>query len=631
MQTIGGDIRVTRNAAKVVLTVTNVEKQVEVNDGKGGTQRWQSDTDHMYVMFYNGVTRSTVHSQINDGRHYLPRTDDNCYFDLTSRNQLWRSLSPSNAVEPNKNLSHRYPFYTYLADWREGQPGEGHPSYMILVVPWRQVDEDGYPTGDAGLQNTYYQIETSTTSTYYENYFYHISINVGILGSFELPEPVKLESTYMIVPWGEKEVAASLREPNYLIVEQHAYTINNLPSASIPYASSHDIDRAYVTQVKYINTGDFTPKTVTNNTDTDGELTVNTYVTGETFKVTIDNGLLTLSHDISADQYTRYDVTVKIRNKAGLEEEVVFTIYPAIYVDVHEGGNVFVDGYFGHVNNPSGNNWDNTESTYYASVNYQNITNNGRTYGLKGTENYSGNWYDGYIYFLQTPYGQLQNYSRGGFAHTDLTRITITNFNKDDEQFTITNGNGQTTSYTYQITDPRVASGWRGSDLINRLVSNQETINGNNNYRYSETKAWSNDEASKILIGTDDIESISPDFYISSGWGQCVGQTLTFDEAKKRAATYQESGYPAGRWRLPTEAELKYVFTLQDKGIIPRLFNESSYYWASSGRFYYKGRFYNSGARIEGYTTTTVWMRCVYDIWYWGDEPMTPNTYHVAP
>ena len=101
---------------------------------------------------------------------------------------------------------------------------------------------------------------------------------------------------------------------------------------------------------------------------------------------------------------------------------------------------------------------------------------------------------------------------------------------------------------------------------------------------------------------------------------------LSFDNAKKRCATYQEAGYPAGRWRLPTEAEVYYIEQLQEKGHIATLFNNNYHYWTSSG-YAYRGRDdnYKTG------TATDPGARCVYDVWYWGDTPMSADTFHPNP
>ena len=69
--------------------------------------------------------------------------------------------------------------------------------------------------------------------------------------------------------------------------------------------------------------------------------------------------------------------------------------------------------------------------------------------------------------------------------------------------------------------------------------------------------------------------------------------------------------------QFPTEAEIEYIVSLSDRGVIPKLF-EGDYY-ASSGRYYDNesstSRFREDNDNTEGHS-----VRCVYDVWYWGNE-----------
>ena len=102
----------------------------------------------------------------------------------------------------------------------------------------------------------------------------------------------------------------------------------------------------------------------------------------------------------------------------------------------------------------------------------------------------------------------------------------------------------------------------------------------------------------------------------------------TYEQAQKRCATYQEGGYPAGRWRLPTEAEIMFVVERQTDNNINVLFNISSSggYWAASGYYLESGNLYSNSS-----STRTGAARCVYDAWYWGDEPVAEAAYTYKP
>lgn len=104
---------------------------------------------------------------------------------------------------------------------------------------------------------------------------------------------------------------------------------------------------------------------------------------------------------------------------------------------------------------------------------------------------------------------------------------------------------------------------------------------------------------------------ISPIFKIASSWGQT--STIKYNTAVKRCATYQENGYPAGRWRVPTKAEVEFIISLSNDKKIPKLFNTGGTYWVSSG-------YYREGSGYTENTDNSHYVRCVYDVWYWGDK-----------
>ena len=50
-----------------------------------------------------------------------------------------------------------------------------------------------------------------------------------------------------------------------------------------------------------------------------------------------------------------------------------------------------------------------------------------------------------------------------------------------------------------------------------------------------------------------------------------------------RCAAYQEDGYPAGRWRLATYAELEFIAMLCAKDALPYSLFGASDYWSATG------------------------------------------------
>lgn len=137
----------------------------------------------------------------------------------------------------------------------------------------------------------------------------------------------------------------------------------------------------------------------------------------------------------------------------------------------------------------------------------------------------------------------------------------------------------------YIIGDPR--------GNLNNLSDLQNKNGGLKNYYPSKTT-------------TEVNNMVSPAFKIASSFGKTMD--INSEQAKKRCASYQENGYPAGRWRVPTQGEIDFIKGLSDGGYIPQLFDDG--YWSSSQ---------SSGKKA---------VRCVYDVWYWGDDKIAnPNVF----
>lgn len=166
---------------------------------------------------------------------------------------------------------------------------------------------------------------------------------------------------------------------------------------------------------------------------------------------------------------------------------------------------------------------------------------------------------------------------------------------------------------SFDIGDDYVIGDPRNEDVDGSVMSglHKKTDNNNRNltYYYSSRK----DNVDKM---------VAPAFKIASSWGVVDGNGITYLSAQRRCASYQENGYPAGRWRVPTEAEIKYIVGLSIRKVIPALFNGD--YYASSGRYYDNGY---QGSK-QGFFTdeNNHSVRCVYDVWYWGNDKLLDTT-----
>ena len=168
-----------------------------------------------------------------------------------------------------------------------------------------------------------------------------------------------------------------------------------------------------------------------------------------------------------------------------------------------------------------------------------------------------------------------------------------------------------------------------GNHNPNMYIINVSAFIGNTDYIIGDSRSTDYISGQSLGIGdningevleyyyptrTDNINIIAPKYRVASSHGKCAGGITSLDNAKKRCAAYQEAGYPAGRWRVPTVAEFSYIAYLSGKGYIPHLYSLNKHYWTASGIYKYKE------GEVEAGTSTEVYVRCVYDEWYWTDK-----------
>lgn len=565
-----------RCAAKVVV-YSNIRESVD-ETSNNSTVTYIPNLSSMTISLLNGVNKGKI------GAGYTPADAD--YFSQQKTLQKTDSIIKYAGIEyPYTHI----PFYSYPSSWKEVDPKE---TVVEICIPWTVKGENRYI-------NTYYQLSINTQGRKLErNRQYSIYLNINNIGSTNKETPVKLSpASFTILPWGtvdvgagsktDENVSGEFHKYQYLTVDPKSITLNNQTSTTIKYTSSSALDKTNtkVTQVFYY-TYNSTGNPISNNLTSKSEL--------RDYKVDITSDKeLTFTHPFD-DTYTYQNIQLQVTNNEGLTETVVINQYPALYISTEEGGNVFVDGYFSRVENATMSGAaKNSDGTYYSP---------NKNYDYEKDYN------------VETPYGYLFASLDNGLTQTKITNIFVTAFNSENGYYTT--GDGET--YYYKIGDPRVNAGWTSSSSsIKGYLSTASKTS-------SKTTAWTSEQYTNIKIASraDSYRSvIAPSFKMSSAWGLCYG--ITFSDAQKRAATYQENGYAAGRWRLPTEAEIMFVAYMQSQGNIPTLFVDGASYWASSGRYYNDGTFYDGGSNTTGY------VRCVYDTWYWGSEKCPTGTYTI--
>ena len=495
------------------------------------------------------------------------------------------------------------PFYSYRTKNWKGEPD--NEAYLLLLLPWRREEK---PTGENVpylYTNTYYQIPIAQDRTAPEyrlksNRYYRQEVKVSILGSFSIEDLVTLTpNTFIVLDWGQSttgdptESDVKMSHTSFLAVGHNQVEMNNIPSASVEYSSSHEVTAEFIRLEYYSYYDDYVSqttnksdrmrkivyekqpngtwnRTVTNESD-GGTISGNNYTrtnvanpftsTGSYggypfggFGLTTTEGKITFTHNIPATQYVEAKITVAVSNEAiDTPEEIVFTQRPAIYIT----GQVSMD-----------------------KVIVRGIAAAGTGTGYQNVYTASGN----------QSIGAVQ--ARGG-----ITGKLSGNDNR--HQYTL-HISSLSDNDNYIIGDPR-------EEMTLTLLTAP-----NNGLHYNGAKYYG---ASKTV----DPKMIAPAFMVASSYGKTT--VVTYENAIRRCASYQENGYPAGRWRLPTEGEIQFVIDKSADEVIPELFNGT--YWASSQRYYSSAnkRFTN------GNNTATTYVRCVYDIWFWGDAHTAGDTF----
>ena len=209
---------------------------------------------------------------------------------------------------------------------------------------------------------------------------------------------------------------------------------------------------------------------------------------------------------------------------------------------------------------------------------------------------------NGYVFVNSTGYSNNATAYDDGTTQLGSVRVapgslsgTGTNNNPNNYIITTSIISGR----DYILGDPRSSN-----------VDNLTNLSGLTNYKPTSS------------VGTEN--TIAPKFIVASSYGAMSSDTwFNLNSAQKRCAAYQENGYPAGRWRVPTFAEIEFMVTLSSMNFIPSLYNftvnDTTGYWSANGKV-----IGNSSALPElntSYNNINTAVRCVYDAWYWGEEP----------
>ena len=419
-----------------------------------------------------------------------------------------------------------------------------------------------------------------SNAQFLRNNWYKVILNVGILGSETDGGEMVINGNYYVVDWQERETGgggsgtgindsdkeAEIKGARYLFLNEQNFIMYNLEDLMIPYVTSDPCIIEDFEAKKYAFSGSQKDSLITTSPAAwNMDVSLVTTATGAhiSFNHPLNNDTSTSDYDVSP-----YKISFTIRHKddPSYAKEVTIEQRPAIMIDME--------------NNPP----DPVSSSYWTEIGENN--------------------HHGYTYV---------NNDQGSYGGSGTSSGNNTNFNMFIIETTVLPSDSD-----YLLGDPRLAT----VDNLNSWPTSNSSVS-----TWSATAASVQGTNRKLTYyypvdpSTNANNLIAPKYRVASSHGATT--YLTYANAFRRCASYQEKGYPAGRWRLPTVAEVSYITKLNADGKIVRLFgdntnNSTTDYWCNSGYItVYGGNSTNAPVPHIGVTSGNRYVRCVYDEWYW--------------
>ena len=558
------------------------------------------------------------------------------------------------------------PVYTYPQEWSSDDNGE---PYFKFQMPWinERDDEGEGGTPSMGSSNFYYKVTVpkpdSGTWTIKRNTCYQVDLTLSMLNTPD--DYIEVQYGITIVPWADsgRPGGSGLSAARFFSVPTKVFELYNEESLDIPFASSSAV-KAYFTEIKYQFFGTNAGATYTfSYTESDnktnftlptrdsGNQSVNSHATDtHPYAVSVSGKNVHFTHEL-ANIFTVREIKLVIKSESGQSEEVIIRQHPAIEIKKHPTMNMFINGWFGHVKDPM----DAEGNPFAEHITYTDRYGNTVSKASVGRTN-TASYIETSPYFnVYGYYGALASNQNTFITEPYITEVVVTAFSESNHTYKIRYGEdpgasdhdlvnpGPVENRSYIIGDPRVkaSAAGKGSDWLqsgylyreNYTYNTQGAVTG-----YTEDiRSW--DRPEEIMIGSTSVDArsfVAPRFLLASTLNVTNG--VGFATAQRRAAVYQEEGYPAGRWRLPTEAEICFIIDRQNDGSLPQLLRATQWYWSADGNVIYTGSGATTVPGSAPRPTKSAPLRFIYDLWYWGDaDPnLETNVYHpnmhlVAP
>ena len=506
------------------------------------------------------------------------------------------------------------PFYTYPNDWTDG----GTDTFMKIIVPWKVTRTDGTTV----QREVYYKVLLPET-TILANNWYQLTIHLDIVGTEGDPE-VELTADYKVVDWfGADPFITQVSDIKYLVVDRSGeHTdkwISGSTGTSVDDTTKLNVFYTNSTQIQYNASPsaeiDWTKSSIYYY-DYSGNNPAQKYIVNKSASVVANNGKGITNFNTVIGWFNF--ITTGEGDALETFLELNHPLQNNLTADFFDVSPYFFDIV---LKIPDGSITKEVKFIQYPAIYVVNILSEHYVFvNREGGANAVSSVYSSNTHNANTYLGSVQDRNMGTGDNTNKNQYSITVSVLGSEN---TISYGSNTNVRMVIGDPR-----GGATSYNDLgVTNYRPTDGNK------------------------VNYIAPKFIVASSYGKT--SPTSYEGAQKRCASYQENGYPAGRWRLPTAAEIQFMITMSDLGRIPSLFepDATSYYWA--GGVYGIGRTKtnnkwtindlssktfdtrsgqsgywfseSSGGWFPSTTYYGVWTRCVYDEWYWGDDKLSDS------
>ncbi len=557
-----------------------------------------------------------------------------------------------------------YPMYMYPQRWVDGvSDGNQREPYIKLVLPWEREEDLAHGIKHA-KKEFYYKIlipkdprAGEYTNSFIRNNWYHYNIEVGMLGADTDDAAVVVNPIdFYIYYWQDKNMVikhANIGNARYLSVDNQHYVLNNQTELDIRFTTSHPVSyivnsaiRPYYGSVETdpaksgVHVGDEVVEGGFLREDSEGHYYIEYDASGW---FSMEGGAVKLNHPLNNNyttsdfDYSPYYISVTIKHtdqsiNSNYSKTIDIVQYPAVYITEEENSDPrVVDPSQGlpiagdEVENANGAVWRNFAHNGYVFIDGQRIwrhktgKNDNGEYGTIAkhlNSSWKPNDNNGTVR-LQLEWLQWRTVH---FSGGNRNRYTITvSVLPEGSRFVIgdprtttpeTWNNGREAKST--ASDSYLYYNWYDSDGDGiRDTEDNEYVTEfrpGPDLRTGEVRNLTNYYPAEDSDRTRYM--LAPALRVSSRFGGVEFYNgFTKQSALFKCATYQEDGYPAGRWRLPTAAEIDFITTLTAKGNFVKLFGSGGWYWSANGAM-------KAGSNPST-TQTYALVRCVYDAWYW--------------